>query len=103
MRKMIGIGTLVSLLLFFPTYLSAELNAFQFRIIRIAFMNGYVQAIKTEDRLIKQLRENRQIMEKVVTDEAEKYMKKVSTLNKKFQSQQILKISSDTFQRNNRW
>jgi len=103
MIKMIRIGALFSLLFLFPTCLSAELNSFQFRIIKTAFMNGYVRAIKSEDRLIKQLRENRQIMEKVVMDEAEKYMQEVSVLNKKIQNQKILKASADTFQRNNHW
>ena len=103
MKKIIRTGALFSLLFLFPTYLSAELNSFQFRIIKTAFMNGYVRAITSEDRLIKQLRENRQIMEKVVMNEAEKYMQEVSILNKKIQNQKILKASSDTFKRNNHW
>lgn len=103
MRKMIRIGALFSLLLLFPTYLSAELNSFQFRIIKIAFMNGYVRAVKSEDRLIKQLRANSQIMERVVEGEAEKYMKEVATLNDKIQNRKIPGISSDTFKRNNHW
>lgn len=103
MGKMIRIGALFSLLLLFPTYLSAELNSFQFRIIKIAFMNGYVQALKSEDRLIKQLRENRQIMEKVVMSEAEKYMQKVSNLNDNTRNRSTLRVASETFQRNNHW
>lgn len=103
MRKMIRIGALFSLLFLFPSYLSAELNAFQFRIIKIAFMNGYVRAIESEDRLIKQLRANSKIMEQVVRGEADKYMKEVSALNDKIQDRKILKASSDTFRRNNHW
>lgn len=103
MRKMIRIGAFFSLLFLFPSYLSAELNAFQFRIIKIAFMNGYVRAIESEDRLIKQLRANSKIMEQVVRGEANKYMKEVSALNDKIQDRKILKASSDTFRRNNHW
>ncbi len=103
MRNMIRIGAFFSLLLLFPSYLSAGLNTFQFRIIKIAFMNGYVRALASEERTIKRLRENKQFMEKFVKSEAEKYMQEVSRINRKIPDQKILKASSEALRRNNNW
>lgn len=102
-RKMIRIGAFFSMLLLFPSYLSAGLNTFQFRIIKIAFMNGYVRALESEVGTIKRLRENKQFMEKFVKGEAEKYMQEVSRLNRKTSGHKILKTSSEALRRNNKW
>ncbi len=102
-RRMICIGAFFFLFLLVPSYLNAGLNTFQFRIIKIAFMNGYVQALESEDGTIKRLRENKQFMEKFVKNEAEKYMQEVSSLNRKTQDQKTLKASTKTLRRNKIW
>ena len=69
------------LALVFPTYLSAELTNFDYEIIKVAFLNGYVLALDTDLTTIKSLKDNRQKMEKYSSIVADNYMKKVYNLN----------------------
>lgn len=90
-------------LLVFPATLSAELTIFNFKIIKIAFMNGYIRAIENTDQNIQILRENKTILEQVVKGEVEKYMTKVSEMNEGTPVAAPQSASTELLRRNTNW
>lgn len=102
-KKTIRIGAVLVLFLLFPSYLSAGISTFEFKIIKLAFMNGYVRAVQSEDQTIRMLRHDRKFLEEFVTREAEKYMIEVKDLNKRLPDQKILKAGVETYRRNSNW
>lgn len=90
-------------LLVLPSSLSAGLSTFDYRIIKLAFMNGYIQAIENTDQNIQILRENRTILEQVVKSEVEKYMTKVSDMNKVAPAGAPRSASTELLRRNTNW
>jgi len=93
----------LSFFMLIPSSLCAGLSAFQFKIIKIAFMNGYVRALRTDDRSLRILRENRDIMERVVKAEAEKYMAEVSAMNQTNPASGPSPFSGETFKGTSDW
>ena len=66
----------------FPSSLSAELSSAQLEIIKIAYLNGYANAIQTDLDTIKSLKQNQKMLKKYSQSSVDKYMEKVSLLNK---------------------
>ena len=64
-----------------PTSLSANLSDAQFEIIKIAFMNGYVNALKSDINTIQVLKLDKKKMENFSKNAVENYMEKVTLLN----------------------
>ena len=81
MAKRLILGILFSLIFLFPTPLVAELESFNFKVIRIAFMNGYVRALASDLEKIKKLKEDKGYLRGFINVEVSKYMKEVSDLN----------------------
>lgn len=102
-RRLITTGAALCLFVLFPSYLSAGLNSFQSEIIKIAFMNGFVRALYEEEHVLREIKGNKQIMEKVVNTEAEKYMEEVTAMNRRIENKHIQGGSSETFRHNNNW
>ena len=77
-NRLIGFGIVFSFALLYPTTLPAGLEDFHSRIIRIAFANGYIRALKYDLETIKILKENPEDMEKHARTEIDNYIKEVS-------------------------
>ena len=86
-------GILLLLIFLFPAPLAAELESFNFKVIRIAFMNGYVRALTSDLEKIKNLKENKKQMREFLDIEVSKYMKEVSDLNDRMPHTAIAKRS----------
>ena len=102
-RKMITAGAALCLFVLFPSYLSAGLNSFQSEIIKVPFMNGFVRALYAEEQVLRKIKGNQQIMEKVVNTEAEKYMEEVTAMNRRIENKHNQGGSTETIRRNNNW
>ena len=75
-------GIIFFLFFLFPSTLSAELSDFNYQIIQIAFMNGYINALEPDLDTIKSLKGNSDKLEEYSKLAANKYMKKVYELNR---------------------
>lgn len=77
------IGTLVLLVVFTAgagiSY-SALKSGFG-KVIKIAYMNGYVDAVRLDLERIKELKGNADVLRDIVQASSEEYLKKVSKLN----------------------
>ena len=58
------LGLIIGYMVIFPTSLSADLSKFQFDIIKIAFMNGYTNAIHGDIETIKALKQDQEKLKK---------------------------------------
>ncbi len=74
---------IMAYMLIFPTQLSAEISPSQFEIIKIAFMNGYVNALKGDINTIMALQQDQKKLKEFSTAAVESYMEKVSLMNLK--------------------
>ncbi|MBN1904549.1 MAG: hypothetical protein JW927_05570 [Deltaproteobacteria bacterium] len=74
---------IIAYMLVFPTPLSAEISPSQLEIIKIAFMNGYVNAINGDIQTIMALQQDQKKLQQYSTAAVENYMKKVTMLNLK--------------------
>jgi hypothetical protein len=74
---------IMAYMLIFPTPLSAEISPSQFEIIKIAFINGYVNAIKGDIKTIMVLKQDQKRLKEYSTAAVENYMEKVTVLNLK--------------------
>lgn len=72
---------IIGYLVIFPSSLSAELSNFQFEIIRIAFMNGYANAIQGDIETIKALKQDQEKLKKFSRVAVNQYMERVALLN----------------------
>ena len=68
-------------MIIFPYSLSAELSKAQFEIIKIAYMNGYSNAIQADLNIIKVLQQDREKLKKFSQVAVNRYMEKVNVLN----------------------
>jgi len=64
-----------------PVY-SATLSERDSRLIEIAFMNGFVAALKLDEETATRLRKDRQLLRQVVTTKSKEYLDLVEGLNK---------------------
>ena len=75
----------------FPTSLSAELSGQKMEIIRIAFMNGYANAIQADLDTIKLLKRDRERLKKFSRAAVDRYMERVALLNREDRGAMIKK------------
>lgn len=68
-------------LIVLPSSLSAELSGSQFEIIKIAFMNGYTNAIQGNIETILALKQDQEKLRKYSRIAVNRYMEKVALLN----------------------
>ncbi len=73
---------IIGYMVVFPSSLSAELSTAQFEIIRIAFMNGYANAVRADLNTIKVLKQDQAKLEKFSRVAVNRYMERVTLLNK---------------------
>jgi len=73
---------IIGFMVVFPTSLSAELSTAQFEIIKIAFMNGYSNAVQADINTIKVLQQDQEKLKKFSQVAVDKYMQKVTLLNR---------------------
>ncbi len=64
-----------------PAY-SATLSERDSRLIEIAFMNGFVAALKLDEETAARLRKDRQLLRQAVTTKSKEYLDLVEGLNK---------------------
>lgn len=74
---------IIAYMFIFATPLSAEISPSQLEIIKIAFINGYVNAIKGDIETIMALKQNEKKLKEYTTAAVENYMEKVTVLNLK--------------------
>lgn len=91
------------LLLLLPSYISASLDSFDFKIIRIAFMNGYSRALDSDIETIQALKEDVSLLEKRATNAADRYMMQVAAMNNGTGVSEVAEESTSNFQRNTNW
>lgn len=68
-------------MIIFPSSLSAELSEAQLEIIRIAYMNGYANAIQNDLETIMVLKKDQEKLKKYAQAAVKDYLEKVSALN----------------------
>lgn len=107
-NKVFGLAGILCLILLVPSYLSADLGSYEYRIIKIAFMNGYVRALSADVETIKSLKENEEYLQRVVSAQTNHYMQEVSHLNHGVTVRQVIENPgigepSKAFQRNTTW
>ena len=82
MRSMkVIILLIIGYMVIFPSSLPAELSKAQFEIIKIAYMNGYSNAIQADLNTIKVLQKDREKLKKFSQVAVNRYMEKVNALN----------------------
>ena len=64
-----------------PSYLAAGLTKDEYKMMRTAFMNGYVRALRLDIETIKSLKKNKEELKKFIVFEANRYMEEVLKLN----------------------
>ena len=79
MRIFSGVFFLFFLL---PSYLSADLTKTDYEMIRVAFMNGYIRALRLDVERIQALKRSEEDLRKFVILQADRYMEEVVDLNK---------------------
>ena len=80
-KKLLGFSSIFIFILLFAAPSNAGLNDFDYRIIKIAFINGYVRALQSDLERIKFVKNNMRELKEYVNLEAENYMREVSRLN----------------------
>jgi len=81
LKRMIILSWIFSLFLIFPSYLAAGLTKDEHKMMRTAFMNGYVRALRLDIETIKSLKKNKKELKKFVIFEVNRYMEEVLNLN----------------------
>jgi delta-aminolevulinic acid dehydratase/porphobilinogen synthase len=61
--------------------LAAGLTKGEYKMMRTAFMNGYVRALRLDIETIKSLKKNKDELKKFIVFEANRYMEEVLNLN----------------------
>ncbi len=81
LKRMIIFSCIFSLFLIFPSYLAAGLAKDEYEMMRTAFINGYVRALRLDIETIQSLKGNKEELKKFVIFEADRYMEEVLNLN----------------------
>ena len=82
LKRMIIFSCIFSLFLIFPSYFAAGLTKDEYEMMRVAFMNGYVRALRLDMDKIKALKKNKKDLRRFVLSQAERYMEEVANLNR---------------------
>ena len=80
--KILTLTVLVIVLLFMLISSASALKRTHRKIIEIAFMNGFITALKLDFEKVKQLKEDKSKLKERVQEETKKYLGKVQSLNK---------------------
>lgn len=84
MKILKSIATFIlAYVLIFPTPLSAEISTSQLEIIKIAFMNGYVNAVQGDIETIMLLQQDQEKLREYSRAAVDGYMERVTMLNLK--------------------
>jgi len=97
LKKILGFSILLTFISLFATPLNAGLNDFHFRIIQVAFINGYIRALQSDLEKLKFMKNNAREMKEYVYLEADKYMKEVTRLNVNIEKEKETKSSSEAY------
>jgi hypothetical protein len=81
LKRMIMLSIIFSSSLISPSYLAAGLTKDEYKMMRTAFMNGYVRALRLDIETIKSLKKNKEELKKFIVFEANRYMEEVLNLN----------------------
>jgi hypothetical protein len=81
LKRMIIFSCIFSSFLISPSYLAAGLTKDEYEMMRTAFMNGYVRALRLDIETIQSLKKNKEELKKFIIFEANRYMKEVLNLN----------------------
>ena len=81
LKRMIMLSIIFSSFLISPSYLAAGLTKDEYKMMRTAFMNGYVRALRLDIETIKSLKKNKEELKKFIVFEANRYMEEVLNLN----------------------
>lgn len=73
---------IIGYLVIFPSSLSAELSTSQLEIIKIAYINGYANAVQSDINTIKVLKQDQAKLKQFSQVSVNRYMEKVALLNK---------------------
>ncbi len=79
-KRIIGIIIAFVLFVLIPSPLTADIDKYEFRVIKIAFANGCIRALKADLETIRSLKENDGDLRKYVEREVNKYMQEVAQL-----------------------
>ena len=82
-KNLLRIVIIFCFALLYPSTLPAGLEDFHSRIIKIAFTNGYVRALKYDLDTITVLKESPEDMQKYAMTDVDRYVKEVYELNSK--------------------
>ena len=66
LKRMIIFSCIFSLFLIFPSYFAAGLTMDEYEMMRVAFMNGYVRALRLDIETIQSLKGNKEELKKFV-------------------------------------
>lgn len=80
--KLIVIGVLILILIGGVNTAYSVLRNREHHMLRIAFMNGYVEALNLNVEQIEKLRKNRTLLIETVNSAADRYLAKVNNLNR---------------------
>ncbi|MBW1801958.1 MAG: hypothetical protein JRJ85_14645 [Deltaproteobacteria bacterium] len=80
--KILTLPALVIVLLFMLLSSASALRRTHRKIIEIAFMNGYITALKLDFEMIKRLKEDKSMLKEKIQKDTEDYLVKVYSLNK---------------------
>ena len=80
--KIVLLSILIIVLWFILISSASALRNSHRKIIEIAFMNGYITALKLNIEKIRQLKEDKSMLLEKVEEETKKYLEKVQSLNK---------------------
>ena len=103
MSNRVILSLFLTLLIFLPAPLCADLDEFNFKIIRTAFLNGYVRALSPDMETIKSLKENPRIMKESAFLEVDHYLNEVISLNEQFNGSFIQKAKGNTYHSKGVW
>jgi len=81
LKKILGFSVLFIFIFLFATPLNAGLNDFHYRIIKAAFINGYIRALKSDIERIKLVKNDKKELKKYIKLEVDNYMAEVARLN----------------------
>ncbi len=80
--RVIAIVTIFILFFMAATHIYPEVKQRDSDIIKVAFMNGYVEAIKLESNEIQRLKADEELLRKHVEEAADRYLSILKGMNK---------------------
>ena len=79
--KLMAIGLLTIFFFGSISVVEAQLNKKEINIIKIAFMNGYLEALQRSSKERREMSRNQDYLKETVQQAADRYLKRVQALN----------------------